>query len=211
MKHLKTLVLAVMGALVCIACIGAGSASATKFCKNNASTLTCSEPYASETQVHSILTGSAAFEETSGTIDASCTVSTLQLRVESEGGAEATVSGPISSLTWGNNGEGCEQVTETVRSGRLEFHQIVNTDNATVTGTNTEVTFRAFGVSCIYGAGTGLDVGVLTGGQPRDARCQRTADQNWRQLPLPKRHPLESKLRSHKPETAVCHRGVVDR
>lgn len=160
------LTLVVMAILACMACIGAGSASATKFCKNNASTLTCSEPYASETQVHSILTGTTSFENTEGSVLARCTVSTFQLRVENAGGSEATVSGPISSLTWGISGEGCEQVTETIRSGRLEFHQIANTDNATVTAINTEVTFRWAGVSCIYGVGTGLDVGVLTGGNP---------------------------------------------
>lgn len=166
MKHLKTLALAVMAVLACMAFIGAGSASATRFCKNNASTLTCSEPYAAETQVHSILTGTTSFEATEGSVLARCTVSTFQLRVENAGGSESTVSGPISSLTWGISGEGCEQVTETIRSGRLEFHQIVNTDNATVTATNTEVTFKFAGVSCVYGAGTGLDVGVLTGGNP---------------------------------------------
>lgn len=166
MKHLKTLTLAVMAVLACMACVGAGSASATKFCKNNASTLTCSEPYAAETQVHAIVTGTTSFETTAGETTAKCTVSTFQMRVEKAGSSSETVAGPISSLTWGINGEGCEQVTETVRSGRLEFHQITNTDNATVTGSKTQITIHMFGVSCIYEAGTGLDVGVLTGGNP---------------------------------------------
>jgi hypothetical protein len=158
--------LAVMAVLACMAFVGASSASATKFCKNNTSTVTCSEPYASETQVHSVLTGTASFEMTTGEVLASCTASTLQLRVENAGGAEATVSGPISSLTWGFTGEGCGQVTETLRPGRLEFHQIANTNNATATASKTQITSHMLGVSCIYEAGTALDIGVLTGGNP---------------------------------------------
>lgn len=166
MRHLKMLALAVTAVLACMACIGAGSASATKFCKNNANTTTCSEPYAGETQVHSVLTGTTSIETTEGVALASCTFSTIQSRVENAGGAEATVSGPISSLAWGLPGEGCDKVVETLRPGRLEFHYIASTDNATVTAKNTEVTFKIEGISCTYGAGEGVDLGTLTGGNP---------------------------------------------
>jgi hypothetical protein len=167
MRYVKLLVLSGLATVALLATIGAGTASATKLCKNIASTLTCSEPYPAETQIHAVLKGPAVLEDTLGNQLDKCTVSTFQYRVENAGGAQATVAGPISSLTWGSKGEGCEWVTETVRSGRLEVHQIVNTDNGKVTSSNLEVTdFVSFLGDCIYGTGSGIEFGTLTGGSP---------------------------------------------
>jgi hypothetical protein len=67
-----------------------------------------------------------------------------------------------SELTW----SGCTNTTTTLAGGEVEVHSISGTDNGTVTAKGFEVTMIFFGVSCIYGAGAGLDLGELTGGQP---------------------------------------------
>jgi hypothetical protein len=167
MKNLKMLGLLAVAAAALMALLGASTASATVLCKNNLKTSSCSEPYAAETFLHGVLEKNAIFENAAGETLGSCTQSTFQMRVETAGGSGATVSGPIPSFTWGIKGEGCNQTTETLRSGRLEIHHINNTDDGTVTAFNTEVTLLVFGgVDCIYGAGAGIHFGTLTGGAP---------------------------------------------
>jgi len=67
-----------------------------------------------------------------------------------------------TALTWG----GCNQVTKTLEGGELEVHQIAGTHNGTVTAKGFKVTVVVAGVSCVFGAGTGVDLGTLTGGAP---------------------------------------------
>jgi hypothetical protein len=166
MKNLKMLGLLAVAAAALMALIGASTASATVLCKNNLKTSSCSEPYAAETFLHGVLEGTTTFEMTNAEVLGTCTQSTFQMRVENAGGAETPVSGPIPSFTWGIKGEGCNQITETLRNGRLEITHISNTDDGTVKGINTEVTLAIFGTDCIYGMGTGTDIGTLTGGSP---------------------------------------------
>jgi hypothetical protein len=53
---------------------------------------------------------------------------------------------------------------KTLEGGTLEYHSIAGTDNATVTGKGFKVTGVFAGVSCVYGGGTGVHLGTLTGG-----------------------------------------------
>lgn len=165
MEHLKMLGLLAAASAALVVLVGASSAAATVLCKNNLKTASCSEPYAAETFLHGVLEGTATFDM--GSESPTCTQSTFQMRVEKAGGAETSVSGPIPSFVWGPKGEGCNQITETLRNGRLEITHINNTDDGTVKGINTEFTLIYLGVfDCIYGMGGGTTLGTLTGGSP---------------------------------------------
>ena len=104
--------------------------------------------------------GDAKLTETSGNVIATCTGGTVKGAINNEGGATETVSANISELTW----TGCNQTTDTVTNGSLEFHWIEGTHNATVTGKGSQVTVQIFGVSCIYSIGSVTHLGTLTGG-----------------------------------------------
>jgi hypothetical protein len=159
MKYIKMLGLAVVAAAAVMAFIGAGTASATVLCKT--ATNPCTEKHGDVT-IHGTLVGSATLESGSEVLD-TCTASMIHGKVEQTGSATSTVSGKISELTWGS----CTNPTTTVTLGSLEIHHIAGTNNGTLTAIGTEVTVSGiFGVSCTYGAGTGLDLGTVKGGSP---------------------------------------------
>jgi hypothetical protein len=172
MKYLKMLGLAAVAAMALMAFVGAGTASATKLCKNSTSTVVCSEPYGVGTEIKSKLTGSAILETTGGTTLDTCTGGEVNGKIEKEGSATATVSGKNSAITW----TGCSVPTTTLATGELEIHakpelnskgELVDTDNGTLTASGAEVTVNTgFFGACVYGTGTGKDLGTLLGGSP---------------------------------------------
>ncbi|HEV2858759.1 MAG TPA: hypothetical protein VGW80_10190 [Solirubrobacterales bacterium] len=164
MKHTKMLGLAVMAAMALMAFAGVGTASATKLCQNNANTTTCSAPYASGTVIHANLTGKATLETSGGTVLDVCGISTVEGKTSNVGSSTETVKGAITALTW----EECTKETKTITPGELEIHSISGTDNGTLTAKNTQVTINGLfeNESCIYGAGTGTDLGTVVGGAP---------------------------------------------
>ncbi|HEV2858726.1 MAG TPA: hypothetical protein VGW80_10025 [Solirubrobacterales bacterium] len=163
MKYLKILGLAAVAAAALMAF--AGSASATVLCNNNTSTTACTSKVTAGTAIKSELNGgSATLETTGGTVLVTCTGSTVAGTVENAGGSAATVGGKITALTW----SGCSKEVKTLVNGELEIHHIAGTDNGTLTAKNTQVTVNGLfeNESCIYGAGTGTDLGTLVGGAP---------------------------------------------
>lgn len=164
MKHLKVLGLAAIAAVALMAFLGADMASATVLCKNNLNTEACSEPYkAGEKGKASLASGATAlFESTAGTTEDTCTGSNVESTLENAGSSTTTVKSGISTLTL----SGCTSVTKVLAGGFAELHWISGTDNGTLTTIGTEVTFLISGLSCIYGASTGVDVGTTLGGNP---------------------------------------------
>jgi hypothetical protein len=163
MKHLKILGLAAVAAMAVMAFVGAGTASATVLCNNNASTTACSSKVAAGTEIKSELTGSAILETTGGTTLDTCTGGGVNGKVESAGSSTTTVGGKNSSVTW----SGCTVETKTLAPGSLEIHWISGTDNGTLTASGAEVTVNTgFFGACVYGTGTGKDLGTLVGGGP---------------------------------------------
>jgi hypothetical protein len=163
MKYLKILGLAAVAAMALMA-FGAGTASATKLCKNNLSTTACSEHYGVGTVVEGTLTGSAVLETLGGSTIDTCTGSTMSGKTSNTAATGEEVKGSIETLSW----TGCTFPTSTVTKGALDIGHISGTDNGTLTATNTEVTINSgiFG-HCIYGApATGLDLGTVIGGHP---------------------------------------------
>jgi len=153
MKYLKMLGLAAVAAMALMA-FGAGTASATKLCTDSA----CTTVYAAGTEIKSeLVAGTSAALTSGGSTIATCTSSGVAGTTSNKEGA--TVSGNISSLTWG----GCSQTTHTVANGSLEIAW-TSGSNGTVTGKNSQVTVQIFGVSCTYGTGEGTHLGSITGG-----------------------------------------------
>jgi hypothetical protein len=153
MKYLKVLGLAAVAAMALMA-FGAGTASATKLCTDSA----CTTVYAAGTEIKSeLVAGTSARLTSGGSTIATCTSSGVSGKTSNKEGA--TVSGSISSLTWG----GCSQTTHTVSNGSLEI-AYTSGSNGTVTGKGSQVTVQIFGVSCTYGTGEGTHLGSITGG-----------------------------------------------
>lgn len=160
MNRLKMLVLAMAAAVVAVAFTGASSASATVLCKTT--TTPCGSVYPAGTVVRPTLTGSNSLETLEGMTLDTCTGTSIKTLIENPGGSTSTVSGPNTELV----ASGCTNQTLTIKPGSLEIHSISGTDNGTVTGLVAEVTVNStlFG-SCVYGAGTGTDIGTLVGGE----------------------------------------------
>jgi hypothetical protein len=92
-----------------------------------------------------------------------CTSSTVSGKTTNKGGdgAGEPVTGNIETLDWG----GCIAPTKTFVNGSLSVEG-TGTGNGTVSGSESKVTVGIFGVSCIYGTGTAILLGTVTGGEP---------------------------------------------
>jgi hypothetical protein len=164
MKFLKIIGLAAMVAAAAMA-VGAATSSATVFCKNNASTTTCSEPYKIGTVGVASNEGSLVLESTSGTVWDTCTSVKVEKEQTEETGATTTVVGTVAASDIKLSG--CTTTTTVLEGGKGEVHWISGTDNGTGTATGGAVTTLVTGVSCTYGLGSEMkDWGVLTGGKP---------------------------------------------
>jgi hypothetical protein len=170
MKYVKILGLAAVAAMALMAFLGASSASATVLCTTPNETEGCTMPYPAGTEIHASLKAgtSAELTDTSGEIlEDTCTASTVKGTTGNGGSSSTTVSGTTSVLTFGVAGTTpCKNTTTVLNGvGNLEIHWISGTDNGTLTASGFEVTVNA-GISCIYGASTGIDLGKVTGGAP---------------------------------------------
>jgi hypothetical protein len=161
MKYLKMLGLAAVAAMALTAFLGASSASATVLCTTT--TTPCTTGWHIDKIVASA-TGSTSLHSTGGALEATCTGSSSTAEKKSTGSSTTTPVGTVATaaLTW----SGCNQTTETLEGGELEIHQIAGTHNGTVTAKGFKVTVVIAGVTCTFGAGNGIHLGVLTGGSP---------------------------------------------
>jgi hypothetical protein len=116
--------------------------------------------YSSGTVVDfSLKSGSSAkLTNSGGETLATCTGSTAKGKASNEGGQVAVVN--LETLSW----SACNQTTDTLTSGSLEFAW-TSGSSGEVIGVRSRVTMQIFGVSCIYGFGTGTTLGTITGGE----------------------------------------------
>jgi hypothetical protein len=127
-------------------------------CKST--TTPCASSFSKETTVDADLTSSFAIESGGGTFF-TCTGGTVKGNIPTLGGKTEAFALPLEALTW----TGCSQTTKTLSVGELEVKRIEGTENGTVFGKRTEVTFLLGGVvTCTYGFGESTDLGTLTGG-----------------------------------------------
>jgi hypothetical protein len=162
MKHLKIIGLAVVAVAAFMAFVGAGSASAGALCTVNTDPCPVGKTV---TSIDASIVGTAELKDTAGNTFASCTVGTVAGTVEKQGEG-INPQGPITSLTWGASGAGCNTTVDTVAKGRLEKKTEGGAQEVWASGA--EVTLVAFGVSCTYGTGAGLTIGTFdTGHDPK--------------------------------------------
>jgi hypothetical protein len=166
MNYLKLLGLAAMAATALMAFAGAGTASATVICKTEPTAGVCPAGWdypAGTVGKASLKPGTTVIlESTAGTIEDTCTKSTVEGTSENTGSATTTVKSTLTGLTFGN----CTNTTDTISPGSGELHWISGTNNGTLTTVGTEVTMNLAGVSCTYGTGVGTDMGTTVGGNP---------------------------------------------
>ena len=143
---------------ICLLLVLPGSGVASSLCKST--TTPCEAPYPKGTTITASLTGSSLLTDTSANPIVTCTGGTAKGTIESIPGAEGSILGTISELTW----TGCTSATTTIKPGQITIHPIAGSDNGTLTGSGTEVLIHVFGKECTYGTGAGTDLGTFTGG-----------------------------------------------
>jgi hypothetical protein len=170
MKHVKMIGLAAVAAVVVTAFAGTTPASATKLCRMMvpANSGECRESYGTKTMIHAVNEGTAALTTAFKTIE--CGISTIEGEVTNSGSGSATVSGPVTTLSFGT----CNCEVKVIKKGSLEVHWIPLSQNGTLTSSGAEVTASCstiFGtVHCIY-ATSATDLGTLTGGAMSEGKA----------------------------------------
>lgn len=171
MRYIKMLGLAAVAAAALMAFVGAGTASATTLCKtvpDASGNCEAAWHYPVGTTIHATQEPgtTANLENTSGSTLDTCTESTIHGVTTTTGSATETVKGHIDAISWGSGTTPCTATTDTLALGTLEVHAELPHGRGTLTGAGSKVTVNIFGVSCVYGTGTGTDLGTVTGGNP---------------------------------------------
>jgi hypothetical protein len=162
MKHLKMLGLFVMAAASLMAF--SSSASAT--------ILTSPSGTKYEGKIEATAVSSLLLQASFANI--TCTQSTVAGTPTNFGSATETVSGPISTLSFSS----CNATVTVLNNGRLEIHteKAKENGNGTLTGSGSKVTVAVFGTSCVYGTGSGTDLGTLKGSDTGTAKMEINAN-----------------------------------
>ena len=156
MKHLKMLGLAVMAALALIAIAGAGSASATVLCDENATPCPEAKRW-NVAQVFETTLETANIVFNAGLYNIECPETTMEGSLSNEGGAGNVII-ELEKITFG----GCNCPITVVKTGSMSVEHTVGTMNGKLTTANIELTWNCMGMGhCIYGEGP---FGTLTGG-----------------------------------------------
>lgn len=161
MKHLKMLGAAVAAALVLMALLGGGTASATVLCKTE--TNPCSSVYPGEgtTELKADLVSEQSIFELTDAKNTElswCSEETITASISNAGGLFSKVVAPVTALEFK-----CAGFTKVVTAGSLEFQSIVGTINGTVTVSELEITLNVSGADCKWRV-TNADLGTLEGG-----------------------------------------------
>jgi hypothetical protein len=104
--------------------------------------------------------GSTVIKDTQNlTVD---TCKSSELKAKTETAAGATVTAPVSELTF----TGCSHKATVLKPGKIHISWIPETTNGTVKSSEAEITYEStiFGISCVYKTGAGATLGTLTGG-----------------------------------------------
>ena len=163
MKNLKTLGLAAAAACALIALSGGGSAPATVLCKVCALRCPPAQVYPVGTTITSTLKPgtSVVFRETLGKVLLTCTSSTMGGKVTNKGGVGVPVSGHLEGLGL----TGCSEAFAPLTNGTFEIHHTGPNTEGKTTLKETKVKLTSMGMSCVYTAGGGVQVGLFTSGE----------------------------------------------
>ncbi len=161
MNHVKLLGLIAVAAMALMALLGVGTASATVLCKTATAGKACGEGWKySGTVKGSLASGtSAVMKTTSGEVVNTCTGGTAEASA-SAGGPTSTVTANTTSVSL----TGCTNKITNLSTCEGEIHYISETSNGTATVKGCEMTSTSAFGSCVYSAGSGIDVGVIEEG-----------------------------------------------
>jgi hypothetical protein len=170
MKYLKMLGLAAVAAAALMAFAGASTASADELCTEAADATNMCPAGKRIEGLDLSLVGSAKKEDTSGNTLDTCTSGTWKITEidaahnNATGTSSVTGTTPAVDTTWGSVGTNCTFTTTTIRGGTVHFtHAAGGGTTVTVTEEETTINTGLFG-SCVYGYGTGIDVGTIAQG-----------------------------------------------
>jgi hypothetical protein len=170
MKHLKTFALAAVATGALMACVGAGTASATTLCSTTGSNCTFLQRITGHFSFSTGgFSGSFDLKETSApggegkTLD-ECSGSEIEGEITNSGSSTETVTTKTTKLSWSS----CTFPTSTTELGKDEIHKIAGTSIGTVTSdTGTKVTINTiFFGTCVYVGEAGKSIGDITEGNP---------------------------------------------
>jgi hypothetical protein len=172
MKHLKTLGAALVAAAALTALFGVGGASASVICSTTADPCPAGQAWPNGTTFEMTLKSGTSWNEvdTSGNTLNTCTSTEIEGDITNTGSSTTTVTGTVTTRTYGAAGTPCTFTTIPLREACLEIHKIAGTSNGTVTedacdGGIAENTINTglFG-SCIYGVANGKALGEFSEG-----------------------------------------------
>ncbi len=164
MRLVKFMSVAVVLASAMLVWLSVGSSSAALLCETTSTP--CDSGYGKGAVLDASVTpGTTGILETTGKVLVdTCTGGTVKGKSSNAGGGEAEepVTGTIETLTF----SGCSRTTTVLKLGGFEIQRIAETEDGKLIGTGgTEVTINTIFGSCVFGTGTALDLGTLTGGE----------------------------------------------
>jgi len=163
MKYVKMLGLAAVAAMALMAFVGAGTASATVLCSTNISSCPAGQKWPLGTQIEFTVTSgtSAAWLETENELLETCTGGKIKGEITNAGSSTESVKIKATEVSW----TGCTVPTTTNGLGTLEIQYESGSNGLVKMSSGFKFTQNTiFFGSCVYGSGTGINLGTLTGG-----------------------------------------------
>ena len=166
--------LAAMAAMALMAFVAAGTASATVLCSTNTSPCPAGQKWPLGTQIEFTVTSgtSAQWLETENELLETCTGGKIKGEITNAGSSTESVKIKATEVSW----TGCTVPTTTNGLGTLEIQYESGSNGLVKMGSGFKFTQNTiFFGSCVYGSGTGINLGTLTGGASGAAGIDVTA------------------------------------
>jgi hypothetical protein len=169
MKHMKMLGLCLVAAMALMALVGAGTASATKLCKENKTPCPAGSTITSGTAIKGQLVAGTEAVFTTSLLTVKCPESTIEGKTTNAGGgAGVNVKGEITAVSWKNCKSGSTACTTTALG--LPWLSEVSGSAGSGTMTVSKVAGKfTCSVTCEYEAASAAT--SVTGGSPANVKA----------------------------------------
>lgn len=104
------------------------------------------------------------------TVMVECNKFTVHMDTTNQGSTVETIDIDVTQLKQ----EECTRTTTTLKPGTIEIHKVLFSPNATMTWKGQEITVNTIFGSCVWGTGTGTNLGTLVGGSPATVNLEGT-------------------------------------
>ena len=167
MKYLKMLGLAAIAVMGLTALLGAGSASATVLCKTYVTPCLTGGDYGAGTEIHATTAAGATvvLKDTAGNVLNTCKSSTINGKTTNTGSATETVVGNIELISFSE----CTNSIALLNLGGFEIHYVGPKTKGSFTSSKAKATTSTVFGSCIYGTGSGAELGVMESDEMTEA------------------------------------------